>query len=237
MVDKVIVPISIYHRHPGVSTTHFYYQKHCAFFEILDIWNGNLLGQRRDHYQNFSKAYQGITSVKISSLAAKEKVKYPRSFFIKGSYDLLHSKFKKSLVVKSCSNMRSKVVSEEIYSTWNLDNLPTFFQEKIDGTDIRAHVCGDIVWPLQVETKDCIDYRYASKGSVKYTKIQLPYLIKVFCKSIAQIEKNKFVGVDLMKFGKTYFCLESNPGPGWSTYHHPSKKLFAKKVFKQLLRR
>ena len=112
MVDKVIAPISIYHRHPGVSTSHLYYQKHCAFFEILDIWHGNLLGQRRDHYQNFSKAYQGITSVKSSSLATKEKVKYPRSFFIKGSYDLLHSKFKKSLVVKSCSNVRSKVVSE-----------------------------------------------------------------------------------------------------------------------------
>ena len=238
--DKVVSPFSIYHRHPGISQNHPYYQKHIAFFEILDIWDGNLLGQKRDHYQNFSKAYQEITSIRNSSLATGGKIKYPRSFFLKGSYGLLADKSKESLIVKSCSNIRSKVVSEETFSKWdleNLNNLPTFFQEKVIGDDIRVHVCGNSVWPLQVKTKDCIDYRYASKGSVKYQEIKLPASIKAFCKTIAKIESNKFVGVDLMKSGSIYFCLESNPGPGWSTYHHSSKKKFSKNVFKQLLRR
>ena len=238
--DKVFLPKSIYHRHPGVSPSHPSYQKHIAFFEVLDVWDGNLLGQKRDHYQNFSKAYQGITSIKNSSLANGKKAKYPRSFFLKGKYELLTSRFKNSLIVKSCSNVRSKVVGGEIFSRWDLDklsNLPTFFQEKIVGLDIRVHVCGNVIWPLQVEKRDCIDYRYASKGSIKYEEIKLPHLIKVFCKSLAQIEGNSLVGVDLMKFENTYFCLEVNPGPGWSTYHHSSKKSFAQNVFKQLLRR
>jgi glutathione synthase/RimK-type ligase-like ATP-grasp enzyme len=223
----------------GISLDHPYYQKHIAFFEILDIWKGMLLGQKRDHYQNFSKGYQGITSIRTSSLLNKKKVRYPKSFFVKGDYWLLRDKFKESLIVKSCSNMRSKVVSDEVFSEWDLNklnNLPTLFQEKISGMDIRVHVCGNVVWPLQVETKDCIDYRYASKGSVSYNEIQLPSFIKNFCRSIAQVEKNKFIGVDLMKSNNKYYCFESNPGPGWSTYHHSSKKIFAKNVFKQLLK-
>lgn len=240
VIDKVIIPTSIYHRHPGISIEHPYYQKHIAFFEILDIWNGNLLGQTRDHYQNFSKGYQGITSIKNSSSLNEGKIRFPKSFFLKGDYQLLLNRFNKSLIVKSCSNLRSKVVSNDIYAEWDfnkLNNLPTLFQEKISGTDIRVHVCENVVWSLQVETKDFIDYRYASKGSVSYREIQLPWFVKKFCKSIAKLEKNKFVGVDLMKFNNKYYCFESNPGPGWSTYHHSSKKMFAKSVFKQLLRK
>jgi len=238
--DSVVIPFSIYHRHPGISQDHPCYQKHIAFFEILDIWSGNLLGQKRDNHQNFSKAYQGITSIRNSSLTTGGKIKYPRSFFLKGSYEVLIDKFKKSMIVKSCSNIRSKVVSEDIFSKWDLsklNNLPTFFQEKIVGTDIRVHVCGNTVWPLQVETEGCIDYRYAFKGSVKYQEIKLSSSIKAFCKALSQIELNRFIGVDLIKSKGTYFCLESNPGPGWSTYHHSSKKKFSQNVFKQLLRR
>lgn len=53
----VIEPTSIYHRHPGAYKDHPYYDKHIAFFEVLDIWQGNLIGQKRDHYHNSSKAY------------------------------------------------------------------------------------------------------------------------------------------------------------------------------------
>lgn len=39
--------------------------------------------------------------------------------------------------------MRSKVISDEVFSNWDfnkMNNLPTLFQEKIQGTDIRVHV-------------------------------------------------------------------------------------------------
>ncbi|MGK5595274.1 MAG: hypothetical protein ACSNEK_07955 [Parachlamydiaceae bacterium] len=116
-------------------------------------------------------------------------------------------------------------------------HLPTLFQEKIEGSDIRVHVCGKTIWALRVANKDCIDYRYASKGIIKYQKIQLTKEIKAFCQTIAQYENNRLVGVDLMKTKNSYFCLESNPGPGWSTFNHSSKREFAKQVLGKLLRR
>lgn len=238
--ERVIEPLAIYHRHPGVSKNHMYFQKHAAFFEILDIWCGNLLGQKRDHYQNFSKGYQGITSLKNANTTICQKVKYPRSFFLKGSPSLIKQRFKGSLIVKSSSNIRSMVVSEKVFKKWdtkNLYNLPTFFQEEIIGEDIRVHICEEAIWALLIENKDCTDYRYASKNAVRYKEIELPeYLIK-YCKSVSKIEKNNFIGIDLMKNGSSYFCLESNPGPGWSTYQHPSKKEFAEKLLKQLSRK
>lgn len=239
--DRAVVPTAIYHRHPGVTKEHPYYHKHMALFEILDIWQGNLIGQKRDHYHNSSKAYQGITSI---SHAAKsigdQKVKYPRSFFLKGDFGLLKSRFGGSIVVKSCSNIRSKVVSNEVFNQWDLENtrhVPTLFQEKIEGSDIRVHVCGKTIWALKVENKDCIDYRYASKGTIEYRQVRLPKEIRAFCRAIAQYENNRLVGVDLMKSKNFYFCLESNPGPGWSTFNHSSKSEFAKQVLSRLSRR
>jgi hypothetical protein len=239
--ELVIMTTAIYHRHPGISKEHPYYYKHVALFEVLDIWKGSLIGQKRDHYHNFSKAYQGITSIKnAAKTAGNQIVKYPRSFFLKGDFRLLKNRYKGSLIVKSCSNIRSKVVSDEIFNQWDLENtshLPTLFQEKIDGIDIRVHVCGKTIWSLMVENKDCIDYRYASKGTIKYKQVQLPKEINAFCKSVAQYENNQLIGVDLMKSGNVYFCLESNPGPGWSTFNHSSKTEFAKNVLSKLSRR
>ncbi len=236
--DGMVIPKSIYQRHPGVSKKHPYYQKHIAFFEVLDLWKGNLIGQRRDHHHNTSKAYQAITSIRnASKRIAGNGVAYPRSFFIKTSLKTI-PQFNGEMIVKSCSNIRSQVVSQSEFNKWDASNvrhLPTLFQEKVDGKDVRVHVCKNNFWTLLVDSKDCVDYRYASKGSIKYQSITLPDDVIAFCKSMSHLEENKLIGVDLIKTAQGYFCLESNPGPGWSTFNHPTKKKFAQEVFNELL--
>lgn len=75
---------SIYHRHPGFLKNHPFQRKHIAFFEVLDIWSGTILGQKRDHHHNSSKAYQCITTIKEASVnAISNSVRYPKSFFLK----------------------------------------------------------------------------------------------------------------------------------------------------------
>lgn len=235
--EGVLMPKSIYHRHPGAAQDHPYYHKHIAFFEVLDLWDGNLIGQKRDHHHNSSKIYQAITSIGEAKRKADANIRYPHSFFIKGEIDLTDH-FKVDMIVKSCSNMRSRVVSQEEFREWdvkNLNNLPTLFQEKIDGKDVRVHVCKGNLWVVLINSKDCTDYRYASKGSVNYKNVKLPDEVATFCKTIAEIENNQLIGIDLIKAGEMFFCLESNPGPGWSTFNHPSKKGFAEQIFNELL--
>jgi D-alanine-D-alanine ligase-like ATP-grasp enzyme len=45
------------------------------------------------------------------------------------------------------------------------------------------------------------------------------------------MERNSFLGIDLMFARGKFFCLEANPGPGWSTFNHPSKSEFARAIF------
>lgn len=234
--NGLIEPKAIYHRNSGVPLDHDCREKHDSFFEVLDMWNGVSLGQRGDNFHNASKMYQTIASlVKARELVnCNKEVSFPRSFFLKGSFSRLRECFKGSLIVKSCSGIRSKVATDEEFQHWDFKNLfflPTLFQEKIEGKDIRVHLCQKAIWPLSITGKDCIDYRYSSRGFVSYKKIRFTKKLRAFCEAIADIEKNKLIGVDFIESGSKLFCLESNPGPGWSTFNHKSKKEFAKNIF------
>ena len=232
--SSVVEPSSIYHRHPGFLKNHPFRAKHLAFFEVLDIWQGVILGQKRDHYHNSSKAYQCITTISQAiSLVKDSSIKYPKSFFIKGSdIDFQSILIQKQLIVKSNSSIRSEVVDSTIFSLWdhkNLENVPTLFQEKIDGIDHRVHVCPNFLWALQVLDKNTVDYRY-SRSCVQYNQIELPKNIHLFCQKLAKIELNELIGIDLIAMNGVYFCLESNPGPGWSTFRHPSRIVFSRNL-------
>ncbi|MDR3549938.1 MAG: hypothetical protein P4L31_00865 [Candidatus Babeliales bacterium] len=234
--DVVIAPKAIYHRHPGIRQDNTYYHKHNAFLEVLDQWNGNFIGERRDNHHNASKMYQMITSIAKSNEGLDNKVKVPSSFFVKGSFDLLKSHSKKPLIVKSCSSRRSKVAIQEEFEKWNVENtknVPTLFQEQLSGVDIRVHVSGNHIWPLRIDGKDKIDYRY-SDNKVTYTLIRLQKTLKDFCNNVSRVEGNRLVGIDLMKTEDGYFCLESNPGPAWAMFNHPSKKKFAEIILNEL---
>jgi hypothetical protein len=238
--DFSLIPRAIYHRHPGIPKDHRQSEIHLAFFDVLDAWKGTVVGQKREHYHNASKMYQIITTIR----AAKDKVthavpaiKVARSFFVKGDFNRLKRSFDKPLVVKSCSSRRSKVASEDEFKQWNstfIKYLPTLFQEQLEGKDVRVHVCGDFLWPLLIEGKDAIDYRYATKQYIIYKETFLEESVKKFCASLAHIERNILIGIDFIVSQTGYYCLESNPGPGWSMFNHPSKQRFAQVVLEVL---
>lgn len=229
------IPTAIYQRHPGVKEDQEGYEKQLAFLEAIEHWDGVVVGQLRRHRYNFSKGYQFIASL---SKACHEidKVKLPYTCYIKGTLSQLKAK-NLSLVVKSASSFRSKVAGEEEFQTWDVESLrllPTLFQQRIDGVDLRVHLFEELFWGLLVKGKDCIDYRYSPKGSIEYEERDLDQEVKKFCKQVAQTEENRFVGIDFVVKDGTYYCLEVNPSPGWSTYQHPSREVFAKEVFFRL---
>ena len=231
----IINPMAIYHRHPGCSVDQQFYHKHMSFFEVIDLWDGIMIGQKRDNFHNSSKMYQMAKSLRLAQEKAqcKEVVKMPRSFFVKGRLGELYKKIDGQFIVKSCSGVRSRVADEKEYSKWdleNLNNLPTLFQEKIDGQDVRIHICKTYKWALLITQKDNLDYRYSSKGTIRYKKIRLNRKLSAFCDAVSSIEQNSFVGIDFIKTVDGYYCLESNPSPGWSTFKHKSRMNFSEKV-------
>ena len=233
-----VKPLTIYHRHPGLKKGHPFYFKHLAFLEALEQWDGKLLGQRQYHFQNSSKAYQMICSMRKAQQVDKEgETSLPYTCFIKGHEKLVEQKLNSSNVVKSCSSYRSKVASRKEFLTWDrkqIKNLPTLFQQQIKGSDLRVHLCDNTFWVLKVKNKTHVDYRYSNRGSVTYEQTEISNGMQKFCQALASEENNSLVGIDFVCLNERYYCLESNPGPGWSTFNHPSKTAFAEAIFAKL---
>lgn len=233
--EKKYTPQILYHRHPGLSTDSPHLECHKLWLEALEQWDGILIGQRRKHFQNGSKMYQAITTIRTTIEQAKsEKFKIPNSYFVKGKKGKERfNQLTTSLIVKSASSWRSEVVDNTIFNEWNFDNLlylPTLFQEKISGKELRVHLFTskqkEQVWGLAVEERSRCDYRY---GTSKLKYYPLPSNLKQFCSKLAKKENNALIGVDLFFSSKDrkIYCLEVNPGPGWAAFGHPSRRNFA----------
>ena len=235
----IIEPQSIYHRHPGVIKDHPHYHLHLTFLQALELWTGAVIGQKNSHYLNCSKPLQMILSLR----AAREDnftIKLPTTKIVKTKRKEVFCSLKEGWIVKSCSNVRSQVATGKEYCRWdkeNLDSIPTLFQEKIEGSDLRVHLIDDHLWSIEITGKTCVDYRYAKKKHLTYATYPLPDRLRRFCVKLSEVEQNSLAGIDFIKKGDEYWCLECNPGPGWSTFPHQGRKLFADKIFKKLNKR
>jgi hypothetical protein len=149
---------------------------------------------------------------------------FPKSYFIKGSspqgQQLLGSGA--PMIVKSCSGARSIVVDQDCFQKWNADHLhsiPTLFQEAILGPDIRVHGLLDQLFAIKVSSKDSIDYRYAGERG-GFETWEVPGSVRSYVETLAYLEGNPLIGVDLIEKDGKYFCLEANPTPGWTWYYN-----------------
>jgi glutathione synthase/RimK-type ligase-like ATP-grasp enzyme len=198
----------------------------------MDIWKGNSIGQKRDHFQNASKPYQAIHSIlEAKRIIDSKEIRIPKTCLIKGDYSILEQRTKGRLIAKSCSSMRSIVATDNDFNLWdkqNLKSIPVLFQELVEGIDYRIHILDDSTWTLAITSKDHTDYRYSSKVALEYQMQEPPKTVLNFCKTLLKVEQNRFIGIDLIKTNNEFVCLESNPGPGWSTFNHPSRREFSK---------
>eukprot|EP01132_Coremiostelium_polycephalum_P000162 gene162-216_t len=93
-------------------------------------------------------------------------------------------------ITKSISGVRSMVVNNDEFSTWNkegLNALPTLFQKQVDGNDVRVHIT------ISQESVD-------------------------FCLATSYLEHNPLIGIEFIQLTDGYVFLESNPMPGWDYF-------------------
>ena len=125
------------------------------------------------------------------------------------------------LIYKSASAQRSIVDmlgDNTLLRIPALAYCPVLFQEAIAGPDIRAHVVGDEIYCVRIESNQ-VDYRYAASrgGERRLTRFEdLPPELAERCVAFAAARGLNVAGFDfkIAESGE-YFCLEMNPSPAF----------------------
>ena len=191
------------------------------FYNLMSLWKGKIICNPASQMSNESKLFQLNNSL-LTASKAYNNIKIGTSFVIKGKAQFLQLNQDKSYVVKSLSGVRSIVVDQSEYAHWDrnaLDNLPVLFQEKIQGMDIRFHILENKLYGKQSSDKESVDYRYDRHFFELTTITSINKSLPSFCQTVAALEKNNLMGIDFIKRNNTYYVLEANPCPGWSSYH------------------
>lgn len=130
-----------------------------------------------------------------------------------------------NLIYKSISSVRSIVKK---FSLPDLEKVKNgmglvFFQQHIDGENIRIHVVGSEIFGAKI-ISDAEDYRYSPS---QITEVKIPSAIKDNCIRLAKDLGLLVTGIDFIRTANDeWYCLEANPSPGFSFYEiHPEKPI------------
>jgi glutathione synthase/RimK-type ligase-like ATP-grasp enzyme len=121
-------------------------------------------------------------------------------------------------VYKSISSVRSivrRIEDRQLGFIEDVNWCPTCFQRLVRGTNYRAHVLGERVLALRIES-DELDYRY---GRTTMTPAELPAEVAERCRRLTTMLGLYFSGIDLIRTPHDeWYCFEVNPSPGYSYF-------------------
>jgi len=122
------------------------------------------------------------------------------------------------VVYKGSGGTRTYTGLLDLADTRRLERLstcPTYFQRYIAGTNVRVHVVGTDVFPVEIIC-DAIDYRAAPR---EMGPVRLPEPVAERCRAVTKALDLLVAGLDLIRtpHGDWYF-LEANPSPAFTFY-------------------
>jgi glutathione synthase/RimK-type ligase-like ATP-grasp enzyme len=121
-------------------------------------------------------------------------------------------------VYKSVSGIRSIVKEAPSADGPAIDDVrwcPTLFQRVVPGVNYRAHVIGDEILAVRLESSR-LDYRY---GNTTMVAEALPGDVARKCRALNSMLGLHFSGIDLMRTpDDQWFCFEVNTSPGYSYF-------------------
>ena len=129
-------------------------------------------------------------------------------------------------IYKSTSGVRSIVRELTEPRMADLDRvryLPTQFQQLLEGTNVRVHVIGSEVFPVEIDATT-VDYRYSdgSDGAVMRAA-ELPHDVREACLLISRELRLPLAGIDLFRdLENRWWCFEVNPSPAYSCFEEPT---------------
>ncbi|MFB3888058.1 MAG: RimK family alpha-L-glutamate ligase [Candidatus Bathyarchaeia archaeon] len=187
-----------------------------ALMDLLDVLPTRVVNRRRSMMSNNSKPYQALLIRQAGFMVPETLVT---------NDDAALQKFASKvgpLVYKSISSARSVVApldEKALEKIGSLRYLPTQFQRRIAGLNVRVHVVGRRLFATQALTT-ALDYRYASTEgvSVRLKPYELTLEWQRRCLHLARLCGLAFTGIDMIVSEQGVYCLEVNPSPGYSYY-------------------
>jgi len=192
-----------------------------ALLDLFDVIPAKIVNHRRAMMSNNSKPYQSLLIRKAGFLIPETIITNDPGQLERFLRDS-ESGGSNSLIYKSISSVRSIVSALDDDSRSRLASLqllPTQFQRRIAGTNIRVHVIGKKVFPTLVRSS-AVDYRYASrdKSELHLEECALGYGLDAQCIKLAGALGLDFCGIDLIVNSTEVYCLEVNPSPAYNFY-------------------
>lgn len=130
------------------------------------------------------------------------------------------------VVYKSTSGVRSivhELTRERLAGLDRVRHLPTQFQQLLEGTNVRVHVIGRDVHPVEIDA-ETVDYRYAEGAEPAAMRpTTLPEPVRAACLRLSEALGLPLAGIDLFRdTDGGWWCFEVNPSPAYSCFEEPT---------------
>ncbi len=188
-----------------------------AFLEWMDVGEAIMLNRPSSMHSNGSKPFQsqalGAAGFRVPATLISNNEDQVREFW----------RMHRDVIYKSISGIRSIVRRLDDQSARRLGlvhDLPTQFQELVEGIDVRVHVAGMEVFATEV-TSAAVDYRYAARDGLQaeLRPTSLPDDVAERCVVLSRSLGLPLSGIDLRRTPDGgYVCFEVNPMPGFAYY-------------------
>lgn len=201
--------------------------------EWLDVTAVRCLGRPRTMRSNASKPFQAQI-IATHGLAVPETLVTNDPELVRAFRDR-HGR----VVYKSVSGIRSIVRELDESALSRLErvrDLPTQFQARVDGDDVRVHVVGDRLFPTRITTT-AVDYRYAARdgAETRHEAVDLPTDVAGACVALAADLELPLAGIDLrIDTAGRATCFEVNPMPAYSWFEEQSGQPIAAAIAEYL---
>ncbi len=204
-----------------------------GLIDLFDVLPAKVVNRRRAMLSNVSKPFQSL-------IIRKSGFFIPETMITNVPGEALNFiNEQEEVIFKSISSVRSiveKVEGDRAGKIESVRLLPTQFQRKINGDNIRVHVVGEKIFASRIITR-ATDYRYAAlEGeTIKFEPYELEKSIKKRCVRLAQRLDLLFAGVDLIVTDDKVFCLEVNTSPAYSFYQQRTEQPIAQSLAELLI--
>jgi len=206
---------------------------HQQLIAWMEVATCRILNRPWNMLSNLSKPYQ-------SQIIAAAGFYIPPTCITNNPAKVIRFKKESGAVIfKSISSVRSivKELDESRMKTLQrIKYLPTQFQKKLEGINVRVHVVGDVLFATKIESP-VVDYRYAGREEKECTLtiFDLPGNIKKRCFRVAKLLNLPLCGIDLfLTNDNKYYCFEVNPSPGYSYYQQSTEQDISSAIVKWL---